>query len=247
MFRKNFRIRFRNQVKPFVILMDGGRIGSSYLVTALNKHPEVRTLGEALVGQIRYGPTAQLKWTQEYLTPPLIGRYSAIGLKTKLSDILDPVGFTEFANQKQIRLILLRRRNLVKLVVSWINYERLMSARNEGHLYKGKRRLPPATLEIEDFDQRLKHVEQQRQNFDIYIKTLRTPIFELTYENLFLDQPQAIESIFSFLGVSVMPVHGETKKVTRDDLREEILNFNELQANYLGTKYESMLEEVLFP
>ena len=38
---------------------------------------------------------------------------------------------------------------------------------------------------------------------------------------------------------------GSTVKVTSDDLRESIENFDDLREHYVGTEYEAMFDEVL--
>jgi hypothetical protein len=44
-----------------------------------------------------------------------------------------------------------------------------------------------------------------------------------------------------------MSVTGQTLKITSDDLRAAIVNFDQLRANYVGTQYEPMFDEVLLP
>jgi hypothetical protein len=44
-----------------------------------------------------------------------------------------------------------------------------------------------------------------------------------------------------------MPLESRTLKHTNDDLRQVILNFDELRSDYVGTPYECMFDEVLAP
>ena len=53
--------------------------------------------------------------------------------------------------------------------------------------------------------------------------------------------------IFSYLRVEPVPVAGKTLKHTRDDLREVVLNFDELRESVAGTTYAAMFDEVLLP
>ena len=54
-----------------------------------------------------------------------------------------------------------------------------------------------------------------------------------------------LNRVFSFLEVEPRPVELSTLKITNDDLREVIVNFDELRAMYSGTQYEVMFDEVL--
>jgi hypothetical protein len=60
-----------------------------------------------------------------------------------------------------------------------------------------------------------------------------------------MDPNRALLQVFSFLRVNTRPVQAVTKKNTHDNLREVILNFDEVRANYVNTKYEHMFDEVL--
>ena len=44
-----------------------------------------------------------------------------------------------------------------------------------------------------------------------------------------------------------MKVTSNSLKVTSDDLRDSVKNFDELRARYVGTPYEPMFDEVLTP
>src|SRR5688572_21453758 len=96
---------FRFQVTPFVILFVE-RAGSTYLITALKSHPGVLALTEKLDALRQEGKSAaeQIEWARQFLTPPLVGRHSAIGFKTKTVDILDPDGFARLLRRRGCRI-----------------------------------------------------------------------------------------------------------------------------------------------
>jgi hypothetical protein len=225
-----------------------GRSGSTLLTTALDSHPRIRATGEMLAELKDHGAEAQLQWARESLTPPLIGRHAAIGFKTKLMDVLDPDGLAKLLKQMQLRTILLQRRNRVKLVVSWINSERL-------HLKKGKwqsyteedRPSVPFAIAVDDFQCRLETLEELTQRLKSYVSKLGLPTLSLYYEDLLLDGQKTFERIFSFLRVKPKAVHPRCIKTTSDDLREVIENFEELYSHYRETPCEEMFNEVLVP
>ena len=133
----------RRSVTPFVILFEG-RTGSSYLVTSLSEHPNVRAGWEELVRLKALGHEAQAEWTRKALTAPLIGRFGAVGFKTKLRDIADPTQFSQLMRDRNVKIIHMQRRNRVKVAIS----ER--TALSHGELMRENQRR--AALDVERFD-----------------------------------------------------------------------------------------------
>ena len=235
---------FRDHVCRFVILFEG-RTGSTYLIESLDSHPKVRAYGEKLVGLKKDGSKAQLEWVRKVLTPPIIGRRHAIGFKTKLRDIADPTAFAELLKEMQVRIIHLLRRNRIKAIVSTINSCRLKNVTNSYNLYKEDNRLLPSPIDINDFDWELKYREKLDSKLEIYVKNLKLPAQTLYYEDLLIDEFRTLQRTYDFLGVPFKLTKGKCIKNTRDDLREAIINFDELRSHYIGTPYENMFDEVI--
>jgi hypothetical protein len=74
---------------------------------------------------------------------------------------------------------------------------------------------------------------------------LKLPKLPLYYEDLLKDKKEFLNRVFAFLEVEPYPVQDTTLKITRDDLRDVITNFDVLRARYLGTEYETMFDEVV--
>lgn len=237
-------IRFRNQVIPFVILMQG-RTGSTYLQQALNRHPRVRALGEELIKLRSKGAEGQLEWTRDYLTAPLVGRYGAIGFKTKVGDILDMQAFAHLLQEKQARIVLLRRRNSVKLVTSWIRGAQLEITTGNFNLFQESDRPEPFRIEPDDFGQKLEQVEREYHDVEQYAQSLSLPLLELFYEELLADAGSFVGRTCDFLQVERLELRGGTLKNTSDDLKQSILNFDELRLRYVGTRFEVMFDQVM--
>lgn len=239
---------FNFQVTPFVILFIE-RDGSTYLTSLLMSHPDIQAVFErfAVLKQNNASASEQLSWAKAYLTPPMIGRRKAIGFKTKLVDVLDLDGFTTLLEQKACRVIQMRRRNFVKAVVSRINARRLYEASGKWNLYNEADRMPPAVFEIGEFDRYIQEREQADGELSEYVDRLHLPKIKIEYEDLLQDRERALGAIFSFLNLRNVPVQSKTIKHTRDNLREVILNFDELRGHYAGTSYASMFDEVLVP
>lgn len=231
-----------HQVSRYVLFLVG-RVGSTYLRYLLNSHPNIRALGEEL--REEKVPKRQLEWAQRFLTPPLVGRNGALGFHAKLVHILDPDGFAQLLRQNQCQIIHMQRRNRIKAVVSYFNGKRLAEATGMWGLFKKSDRLPPFAIDPDEFDNHLQHREKRDQDLDNYVSRLQLPTLSLYYEDLLQDRNAVLQQVFSFLGVNPRPVHQSMLKNTSDNLREVIINFDELRANYVGTRYEPMFDEVL--
>jgi hypothetical protein len=139
------------------------------------------------------------------------------------------------------------RRNRVKAVVSRINGGRLYKKTGMWGLFEESNRMPPLEIDPEEFDQFLKHREKVDSELEDYVNHLGLPLFRLCYEDLLGKKDESLERLFQFLGARPMSVTGQTLKITSDDLRAAIVNFDQLRANYVGTQYEPMFDEVLLP
>jgi len=239
---------FGFQVTRFVILFVE-RAGSTYLTTALRSHPGVLALTEKLsvLRQEGKGVADQLQWTKDFLTPPLVGRHRAIGFKTKLVDVLDPGGFARILRQCNCRIIKLRRHNAVKGVVSTLNARRQWQVSGNWNLLSESTRQSAFVVNPEEFDSLLWEREKLDRDLEHYVEHLQLPTLTLFYEDLLLNEQAFVRQTLAFLGSRDRPLPGITLKNTGDDLRQAILNFDELRRRYAGTRYESMFDEVLVP
>jgi LPS sulfotransferase NodH len=235
-------------VTPYVILFIE-RDGSTYLTSLLSSHPDVQAIYERFAVLKQQGQNAeqQLAWARGFFTPPLIGRAAAVGFKTKLVDVLDPDGLAQVLREKHCRVIQMQRRNRVKAVISRINAKRLHEASGNWNLYKEADRMPAAAVDAEQFAAYLKEREDADHELETYTSRLGLPTLKMVYEELLTSRDQTLGKVFDFLRLRHVPVEAKTLKHTSDDLRDVILNFDELRGRYAGTRYESMFDEVLAP
>lgn len=237
-------LHLRNSVTPFVVLFEG-RTGSSYLITSLSTHPNVRAGWEELVQLKKFGHEAQAQWTRKALTAPWIGRFSAVGFKTKLRDIADPLQFSQLLRERGANIIHMQRRNRVKVAISEINCNVLHARTGLYNVYKEDDRLPPIRIEAPDFINTLALREKLDGDLKRFVDGLRLPTLDVYYENILLDEPGTLKTIYEFIGVPPRMTKGASYKNTSDDLRNALLNFEELKASVSGTPYEEMFDEVL--
>jgi LPS sulfotransferase NodH len=236
----------RSQVNFFVTLFVE-RSGSTYLATLLDSHPQVLARREEFAQLRQRGAegTAQLEWAKEFWKPPFLGRHKAIGFKTKLVDILDLPGFSRLLVDRRVRVIQLQRRNLVKAVISTMNAERLHQASGNWNLLKESDRLPPFEVDVPEFGRLLEERIQWDRDLEDYAWGLNLPRLSLYYEDLLRDEHAFLGQVLDFLGVKSKPVKGRTLKNTSDNLREVVLNFDDLRARYADTPFHEMFTEVI--
>lgn len=234
----------RTSVTPFVILFEG-RTGSSYLVTSLSKHPYVRAGWEELVQLKPLGHQAQAEWARKALTAPLIGRFGAVGFKTKLRDIADPMQFSQLLRARNVKIIHMQRRNRVKVAISEINCNVLHARTGSYNVYKKDDRLPPISIEVPEFMGTLAMREKLDNELKHFVDELHLSTLNVYYEDILLDEPGTLQIIYEFIGVAPRMTKGSSFKNTDDNLRNALLNFEELKAAVSGTPYEEMFDEIL--
>ena len=236
----------RSQVTSYVILFIE-RDGSTYLTSMLMEHPEIQAEYEkfAVLRQQGADGGEQLKWLEAFLTPPLVGKKAALGFKTKLVDVLDVDGFIQLMYIKHCHIVQMRRRNLVKAVVSRINAKRLHDASGNWNLYKESDRMPPVEIDPSQFEQYLEERRRADQELDDFIAGLDLPKIKVEYEDLLVNRDHVMGELFEFIKVPPKSLQGKTLKNTQDNLQEVVVNFDALRARYAGSIYESMFDEVL--
>ena len=237
---------FGSQVTPFVILFIE-RDGSTYMISLMTSHPQIQSVYErfAVLKQKGASGKEQIDWARKFYTPSLITKYGAAGFKTKLVDILDKNAFIQLLIEKKVRIIQMQRRNQIKAVISRMNAKRLHDVTGNWNLYNEKERLPAFEVDPEVFHQYLLERIQADEELNNFTKDLNLPKLKIVYEELLINRDDVLSKVFDFLGVDPFPVEGKTLKNTSDDLKDVVLNFEQLRSKYLNTPFETMFNEVL--
>jgi hypothetical protein len=105
--------------------------------------------------------------------------------------------------------------------------------------------MPPLEIDPHQFEQFLEERRQADQELDKYIAGLDLPKIKVEYEDLLVNRDRVMNALFAFIDVPPQPLRGKTLKNTQDNLRDVVLNFEDLRAHYAGSVYESMFDEVL--
>ena len=234
----------KGQVTPYVILFIE-RDGSTFLSSLLISHPQIEAVYErfAVLKQKGAGAQQQTEWVRSFFTPPLVGRKGAFGFKTKLVDVLDRQALTQVLREKNCHIIQMQRRNRVKAVISRINARRLHDKSGNWNLYKEEDRLPPMSVDPQEFARFMKEREDADQELVDYVNELKLPTLLVTYEEIMHDYDAVLTRVFKFLHLPYLKLEGKTLKNTSDNLRDVVVNFEELRACYAGTRYEAMFDE----
>ncbi len=239
-------IYFRSEVQRYVLFLIG-RVGSTYLMELLNSHPNIHALGEELEDLLEKGSAVQLEWVRRYFTPPLVGRYKVVGFNTKLEQVLSPDELAKLMRELKCKVINLQRRNRIKGTVSYFVGKKLSDSTGMWGLFKDENRPSAIYIDPIEFDEHLQIREQLQRDQDTYINTLGLPTLSICYEDLYINKEDVLKQIFNLFHVKPLPVKAATLKITSDDLRNSILNFDELKAKYTGSQYEKMFDEILVP
>ncbi|MGZ4677069.1 MAG: hypothetical protein ACXVLO_08330 [Acidimicrobiia bacterium] len=224
-----------------------GRAGGTFLLGGLKQHPELETKGEPLGIIAPRGADFQLQWMRKYYRGPWFPKIGAIGILTKFPDIVDPERTAGLLHDLDARVICLNRENHVKSAVSMIRARMLKDTTGRWNKYTPDTELDAFDIDPDDFEERLRLTSERKAATVDYAENLGLPYLGITYEQLLTDAADTFARVFEFLGVAPRPVTSNTLKVTSDDLRKSVRNFDDLRARYSGTEYEAMFDEVLAP
>ena len=232
----------RRQVTRFVVLVPG-RVGSTYLVSALAEHPQIAVEGEVLSSLRDAGADRQLAWSHDWWQGRAIGRARARGFKTKLRDILDSERFAAMIHDLDVRVVLMDRRNDVKHAVSRVTAKALHETTGKWNRYDDDARPAPVQIDLERFHRLLSGVVADKRHIDDYVTKLHRPTLRIDYEDLLSDPGAIFASVQQFIGVAPRTVAGATQKNTSDNLREAVANFDELRASVDDPSLAAMFDE----
>ncbi len=233
-------------LRRFAILFPG-RSGGTFLASALQQHRSISLRTEPLTASQHLGSDGQAQWIRQYLRGPLVGTHRAVGLTTKLGDILDPDMTADVLRALDTRIVLLERRNDVKHAISIIRARALKDSTGSWNRRSPDPGLGPIAVTPEDFALRLERSRARKAATAAYAEGLGLALLRIDYAELLTAPADTFARVFEFVGISPAVVTGETYKVTSDDLRASVRNFDELRGHYVGTPLEPMFDEVLVP
>ncbi len=241
------------------------RSGSTMLVHLLRSHPEICSHSEVFtpnritgitgtyLKESREQPDFLERLSRERDRDPIRFLYKIVldpqgkkvaGFKLKHDELVLP-GFkalrTEITSNLDFRIIHLWRENLLRRFLSHCVVNRLAHTTLvvEGQPMPAKP--PPIRLDPlecqRDFETTLKRDAEFRELF------ARHRGFSLSYEEMVARDPKKIAALQDFLGVSPRELTTTTKKLSNDNLRTAIANFDELRSYFAGSPFSKFFED----
>jgi hypothetical protein len=239
------------------ILLTTQRTGSTFLIECLNSHPDIEATGELLIG----GPIKPQPLTKGRLRPLAkawrfaragawmprrhMERYFSGGearvrlFKAMYNHISNPITLGYLRERTEIRILHLRRHNLLKMHVS----RKLMGSGKRVQSWKPV--TESARVEIDPVEAlaEMRSVRRQYQHFEeVFAAHAR---LQLVYEDLIVQQsinPRVTEAICAFLGVTRAAMTSRLVKMNPDPLSEIVINYDNLASAISRTEFSELLD-----
>ncbi len=236
---------------PFVIL-GMPRTGTHYLEELLNVHPNVSSNGELLNPyDMNWPDNTRLLLSERELLELAYQHYPTRSGKTALMHVgckinqpqfqERPGFFEQLTRWPHLRVILLIRRNPLESLRS------LVQARTSGQWLKygtchDSAAPPTVTLTIEECEAYFRAAD----DFHTQVANSFKPeqVLTIDYEDLLSDPAACLETIWSFLGISLhaCSVCTDLRRQEVRPLDETVCNFLELRRHFTGGRYTSYFE-----
>ena len=171
-------------------------------------------------------------------------RVRAYGLRVNLEYVRYPELFADLLRAVEAKVLVVQRRNLIKNALSRYNQRRLIEMTGKAELRQDQAafRMPPAQVDLREFEEDLAAVIGANSARDAFTEGLQLPVKTIDYEALVADERATVAAAFEFLGVPVAETTTKLAKVTNDDLRDAIANYDAFRLHFQGTPYQQMLD-----
>ena len=144
--------------------------------------------------------------------------------------VVEPALFLELAAEFGTRIIRLRRRDLVKQAISWVRGVRLSKERNQWFLNTNQQPLGPSPVSVDDLESTLHWLQKSRDDHAAVFQTYPGPTLLVDYEDMLFDWERTQHRVLEFLGARPLPLGAYYQKVTDDDLRLAVSNYDEIES-----------------
>lgn len=232
-------------VTRFIIIF-AGRTGSTYLIELLQAQPNAIAEFEKMDPLWKQGVEAQIDWMRRFYAGPFKPGVEAVGFKTKPWDLLHQDRAIEVLRECDAKVIHMTRRNLFKWALSELNAKRLYRKTGRWRSSRDDEPLGPVTLSAEEAREWIMEREDVECCVQDLVRRIGQDSMTLYYEDFAYDTMSGMRTVGEFLGCEFSVDAAErvpSRKVTPDDLRHAIANFDELLEAFRGTPVESMMLE----
>jgi LPS sulfotransferase NodH len=241
------------------------RSGSTWLVSLLDSHPQIKAFSELFIGETFAHPSDEyLPWSDEYLSlfyefermnPGMRlfkvfqyletlshypGMHHAIGFKLMYSQLAKRPEILLKLILARYKVINLTRENSLDILISRETFKRNGFPHSKEEQKLKAIELKPGLL--------LKELEKQDRNIQLMqtlLNLLPLQVLNVTYESLCNNQQMVIDSVLNFLGVgdNKVSLNSELKKISKGQYSQKIANFEEVKVALSGTKFQRFLQE----
>jgi len=224
-------------ITRFVLLYQG-RTGSTFIIDSMGSHPNVITRGEFLSGKDAKAQESTIR--NFYSKAPKSAQ--ALGFKTKLRDIADKKKFLALMDEFDVKMIFMYRSNLVKLALSKLNAHRIFKKYGTWNRLKGQEPLPQFAPTIEEFDEALQFRKTKEEELQEFMKEVKRDMIVRDHQDLIDDPEKLFNEYFDYIGVEPAPLSSVVRKNESDNMRDDLLNYDEIKAHYSDTPYAKMFD-----
>jgi LPS sulfotransferase NodH len=221
------------------IVLTRSRTGSNLLLSFLNSHPNVFSDGEIFARLHGKDPLTRLD--SVFRRQP---RYiKAKGFKIFYYHPLDGSAdalWERLAGEKDIRVIHLTRRNILRTLVSrkiagigdsWTG-TRFDAAGSAGKC---------VAMTVEELDAGFRQTREWEKTAEVRFR--EHPVLRVTYEELVQDPRATSAKVTEFLGVSRSEPRTGLRQQNPEGLRKLLSNYEELKKSFTGTPWQAYFDE----
>jgi LPS sulfotransferase NodH len=237
------------------IILTTQRSGSTFLVESLNSHPEIECSGEILNGQPDHpvpplrGPLKQaikalrIARTGAWMPRRWIDGFYSRGsarvrcFKAMYNQLSRPFAMRYFDENEDIKVVHLRRHNLLKVHVSTLLMDKREQLQARGPTEAVWIHVDPVRAIAS-----MRKARRIYQSFDDAFG--KHPRVQVAYENLFDGanlQADTGRLICDFLGVAYHPMRSQIVKLNPESLRDMVTNYDELAEAVSRTEFADLL------
>jgi hypothetical protein len=228
----------------FMLLMPWGRVGSNLLLAILRQSAPMKLANENLNSLRTW--EEQASWFRDfYETAAEAPAHAFIGSKQNLMAIRDVAAMTGLIRDAGLRVVRLRRDNVVRAAISQMRAELYAEQRfretgeRAWAVKAGAPPLGPASL---DPDVLLTRIEtMDRQHRQLMQAFPAEAVMDIEYEAINRDLDAVAVAVRDYLGVPQTKYRVPFDKATPDDLPSVVPNLEALRARLAATPYAEFL------
>jgi LPS sulfotransferase NodH len=253
--------------RPFLVLFTA-RSGSTALYGNLKSVPNVKMRAEvfgnkALPGNAEQNDDNRIKFLRKFWAEfkdgatPDDAEFAGFKLQInqKNSQFEQPARLVKVAAEYNPRIIVLRRQNMLKQVISSLNARRLKElsqkindGKGSGHILPEDKALldelkkKPILLKINEVKAMLNGVRKAYEKLDDLAEAFGT-VHDITYEDYLEDRDAVVRGVLEYIGAdpsSYQPADAYLK-ITSDSLAEVVENYDELRQALADTPFADMV------